>query len=211
MSDLLDAVDRLTKPSIEHHVQRTDKGEWVRVVSIEHPSLFDQLQDAGSGRTSAGSNKGKHERAPIDLDAAFLHAQYTTQVADWCRAIGVHPTRNVVSDLRAWYAATLKLNDFDPTGWRNVLAAWARTIKNHFDPPRKFEAEHPCPICGGSEHGDEFDGGAMKAIEVSYRLDDAGHPTGERALCRICRAVWDGGDAVRELADEMMEKRELTG
>lgn len=207
MTDLLDAVDTLTLPVIEHLAQRTDTGRWIKTVTIEHPALLHQLEDAGSGRTSAGSNKAAHERSPIDMQAAYLHAQYTSQVADWCRMVNVKPARVVTRDLRSWYAATLKINDFDPTGHQYILTAWARAIRTHFDPPKKFEADHPCPICGGQEHGNEFDGGAMKAIEITYRLDDTGRPTGERALCRLCKAVWDGAEAVRELADEMQEKR----
>jgi hypothetical protein len=210
MSDLLSAVDALTRSEIEHLAQRTDSGRWVKTVTIEHPALLVQLADAGSGRTSAGSNKAAHERAPIDMEAAYLHAQYTSQVADWCRMVNVKPTRNIIRDLRAWYAATLAVRGFDGTGYRAILTAWARTIRTHFDPPKKFEADHPCPVCGGSEHGNEFDGGATKAIEVTYRLDDTGRPVGERAVCRLCRAAWEGSDAVRELADEMREKREET-
>lgn len=211
MTDLLIAVDRLTQPRVEHVQQRTDTGAWVRTVSIEQPSLFQQLQEAGSGRTSAGSNASKHERAPIDLEAVFLHARYASVVADWCRIVGVKPTRDPQHDLRTWYAATLSDNTFNGTGYTSILTTWAHTIETHFDPPKKFEADQPCPICGGLEHGNEFDGGALRAIEITYRLDDAGYATEERALCRLCRAVWIGGDAIRELAEEMDEKRRAIG
>lgn len=208
---LLDVIDTLTKPRIEHIAQRTDTGHWIRAVSVEHPPLLQQLAEARSGRTSPGSNKAAHERAPIDMDAAYLYAQYTAQISDWCRMIGTRPTRDPITDLRAWYATTLHIRDFDGTWYRRILTGWEHTIRTHFDPPRKFEAEQPCPVCGGTTWGDEFTGGAMHAIEVTYRLDDHGQPTGERALCRLCRTVWDGGDAVRELAEEMHEKRSAIG
>lgn len=210
MHDLLAAVDDLTKPVIDHIAQKTDAGMWIRAVTVEHPPLLDQLREAGSGRTSPGSNRGKHERSPIDLDAAFMHAQYAAQIGDWCRMVGVKPSRSATESLRAWYAATRALNDFNGDGYQTILVRWAHTIRAHFDPPEKFEAKQPCPICGASTWGDQINGGG-RAIEISYRLTDTRDITGERALCRPCNTVWQGGDAVRELAEEMQEKRDRIG
>lgn len=205
MSDLLSVVDELTKPSIEHVAQKTDKGEWIRTHTVEHPGLFDQLRDAGSGRTHGGSGAAKHERAPLDLDALYMYAMYSAQVADWCRLRDVQYTRNPTVDLRAFYAATLADNTFDPHATTVILSRWVTAIKDHFDPPKKFEAIYPCPICGQSAFGNVIDGGG-RAIEIRYRVDDDGRVSDERALCRACETVWMGGGSVRELAEEQHEK-----
>ena len=210
MTDLLDVVDELTIPRVEHIPQRTDQGEWVRTHTVEHAALFVQLRDAGSGRTSAGSNASKHERSIVDVDALHLYAQYSAQVADWCRILGVAYTREPVHDLRAWYAATLHDNTFTTAAadaYRVILSRWVNAIREHFDPPRWEDSNLPCPSCGATMYGDAVNGGG-KAVRLMFRVDEnTGRTFGERALCRACGLVWLGYDSVMELVDEQKEKR----
>lgn len=205
MTDLLDVVDELTKPRVEHVAQRSDRGEWIRTHTVEHPALFVQLRDAGSGRTSAGSNAAKHERAIVDLDALFLYTDYAGQVVEWCRARRIAYTRDPMVDLRAWYVDTLHDNEFDPREYLSRLTRWAQAIRDHFDPPKWEDSNLPCPACGARFYGDAVNGGG-KAIRMMFRVDDDGRVRDERALCRACNLVWVGRGAIEELADEQHEK-----
>lgn len=206
MTDLLEIVDELTKPKVE----RVDSHR------LEHESLFDQLRNAGSGRTSAGSNAGKHERSLVDLDALHMYAQYSAQVTDWCRMWGVvirDPAtglldRNPSHGLRAWYKATLSDNTFTETAanaYQRILSRWATAIRDHFDPPKWEDSNLPCPACGARYYGDAVNGGG-NAIRMTFRVDDDGRVHDERALCRACNLVWVGRGAIEELADEQHEK-----
>lgn len=210
-ADLLDAVDKLTLESREHHAQLfklKDGPKW-RVHTVRVPSLLDQLRAAvhPSGEQSGTHGSAPDTRSVLDVEALHLLAVIGTQAHDWCRMAGIRRRRqDIAGNLRAWHAHTLALVGFDP-GWAvGQLRKWARQITEHLEPPKSFEAHYPCPICGTTEWGDRIGGGSQWPIEIRYRIDDDGAMRGETALCRACRVVWDSHAAVVELADEMHEK-----
>ena len=47
MTDLLDVIDELTKPKVEHVAQRTDGGEWIRTHTVDLPPLLQRMVEAG--------------------------------------------------------------------------------------------------------------------------------------------------------------------
>jgi len=208
MTDLLDVIDELTKPKVEHVAQRTDGGEWIRTHTVDLPPLLQRMHDAvwPSSNTDTSSSSSKHERSPLDVSALFEYAKMCAAIGSWCRILDVKPTRDPIKDLRAWYAATLKVNDFDTAWYLREVRKWKHTIEAHLDPPKAFEAKAACPICDTTGWGDPYNGGSSWPIEIRYRITDTGRMADETATCRACRTVWHGHDSVMELADELGER-----
>lgn len=206
MTTLLDAVDALTLPEVNHLAQKDDLGHWLKAVTVTHAPLLVRMREATfpSSNKTTGSASSASTRSLADLEAMHQYALMASQIGDWCRIAGVQPTRDPVHDLRAWYVTTLT-NTVD-TGWHTrKLHAWASVIRNHLDPPESFIAEHPCPVCHTTAYGNAVDGGDRYPIEVRYRKPDHGGMTDEHATCRVCRTTWVGHDAILELADELHE------
>lgn len=208
---LLEAVEALTKPVIEHMVQIGDDGKWLRAHTIEHPPLLRQIADAVtplSSVTGPGTPALPSERSPIDLHMLYEYSKIFSQIRSWCHKAGVPVTRpphvDVVADLDAW-AATRGRAEVEGF-YVKQLRKWADLIRDLLNPGESFEADYPCPVCGATEWGDFIMGGSTRAILVTYAKDDAGHIRNERALCRPCSTVWEGHEAVWELAGEQHEK-----
>lgn len=207
---LLAAVEALTKPVIDHVAQRTDSGRWVRTITVEHPPLLQQMHDAV---TPSGGNDGNSkiaspaERAVLDVTALYEYVKITSQIRDWVRIAGGTPDRDPIVNLQRWHMLTQAVPDFDGTGYTRRLHGWAHHIRAMLDKPRSFTIPGACPVCGATSWGDAINGGGTHVIKVEYRLDDDGQtPKDHSALCQSCRTVWDGHDAVVELADELNEK-----
>lgn len=207
MNTLLDAVDDLTKPEHQHIAQKDDSGRWLKAHTVTHPPLLQRMHDAvqPSSNRTAGSASSASTRSPIDLDALFEYAKMTSQIRDWCRIEGVVPHRDPVAALRQWYVARFARPEEDHAWYTRRLTGWARTIRDHLNPPETFTVRQPCPVCGAEGWGDQINGGDTWPIEVRYRLTDE-RMTDEMALCRPCKTVWEGADAVRELAEELDER-----
>lgn len=211
--DLLAAVHALTRPHVEHFTQKTDAGELVKIHSIEQPCLLEQLYAAvnPSNNKSAGSASLPSTRNLIDGDALFEYAKMAAAVKDWCRIVGITPTRNTTKDLDAWYVAfnAIPTEDDGPADWyRTELRRWASLIRNIMEPPKRFEITTPCPVCG-SETWTNPDGEQIRhPILVEYRVTPEGNPVRPRARCRAtdCEAVWDNLEAIEELGTELAEK-----
>ena len=204
---LLDVVDRLTKPVFEHVAQLV--GETWKVRTVEVPPLLHLFRDAvsPSSNRDTGSASMKSTRTPADLDAMFEFGKMVATAAGWAAEGGSTPTRDPVTDLRAWYAATLADNARDDDWYRRHLSGWVAIITTHLEPPNRFVLHRPCPVCAGTTWGDAINGGDLWPIEVRYRRDDNGHTSGHTASCRIpsCNTRWIGYDAVMELAEELNE------
>ncbi|MET0716395.1 MAG: hypothetical protein ABWY57_15930 [Mycetocola sp.] len=209
MTDLLEAVDALTQPVIEHIAQKSDTGKWLKAHTVTRPPLLQQMADAvtPSSNRTAGSAASADTRTPIDLGALFEYRKMAAQIGDWCRIVNIPPTRDAVTDLRRWYTARLAIADGEDRFYIRALTAWGNTIRNYLEPPESFVPEYGCPVCGATTWGDMINGGGPWPIEVKYRVDEQGITSDEVALCRPCRAVWEGHDAIVELSDEMKEKQ----
>lgn len=212
MSDieLLTAVDALTKPETRHMAQKTDAGAWIRIARIAHDPLLKQMHDAvwPSSNCDAGSASLKGQRSPADLEAMYEFAKMQSAINSWCWMVNVRPTRDPVTDLRRWYVAFTRQRDADAPWHARELRKWQAKIRRHLDPPAQFEADGGCPVCGATSWGDQLIGGT-RPIVIEYKIDDETQNTEDHvALCRACRTVWEGYDAVMELGDELKEKRD---
>lgn len=201
MDDLLDAVEALTKPTKTRVIQTNDAG--ITCTSdAETPSLLDQLQ-AAIKSSMGGSTSGASlafEGAPLNTTALFEAMKIATQIGDWCRNLGAPVTKNLATDIGAWYVATLARTAWDDSFHVMMLRRWAGTIASILDPPREKYLPDPCPKCGET---DFWKGGELFKFPliVRYRGDDPGMVDNGKATCRACEATW----SVRELAYELEE------
>lgn len=209
MTDLLDAVDALTKPRIEHLPQIDDDGKWLKAHTVEHPPLLVQLKEAvnPSTNTAAGSSSLASTRNLVDSDALFEYSTMTAAIGDWCHIIQSERTRDPVVDLRRWYIA-FNRTDSDPSFYLAELNRWAKLIRNILEPPKRMEVTTPCPVCDKRTWTDPEGNELLFPVVVEYKVPQDGEAIKPTALCRACDAVWKGFDAVKELAEELNEPEE---
>jgi hypothetical protein len=212
MSDLLDAVDALTKPQVTGVAQKNAAGRWIRVHEVKHDPLLTVIHDAvwPSGENNGGASTPANERLPLDSHMLYEYSKIASQIIGWAIEAGLRPTRNPIKDLEAWYVTTLADRNFDPSFRIGRLRGWEAHIRRLLAKSGKFTIEAPCPICGATAWGDMFNGGGLWPIKVEYVIEDDGRLTDHSALCQACRTVWEGHDSVTELADELNEKDEQT-
>ena len=147
----------------------------------------------------------------LDSEALYQFGQISSAIGDWCRIVGVVPTRDALVDLRRWYVAHTARTDTQDDWYIRELRRWAHLITAKLDPPRRFELEYPCPICGQSKYTDA-EGNELKfPVVVEYRDYGTAESIRPNATCRACTAVWRGEPSIRELGDEMTEKAAQTG
>lgn len=201
MTELLDAVDDLTLPrpvKVE-----TDTGHtW----ATEDP-LLTQLQEAVSSSLNSGSGSGgaAWTRNVLDSDALHQAAIITSTIGDWCRMTGATVTRDPITDLRAWYVA-FQTRDQPDGFYLTRLRSWANQIRAMANPPKTVEITSPCPVCGEGSYVNDLGERITNPLTLTYRPDDTNMWRNSKVLCRACQAVWTGGDAMEELADELNEK-----
>ena len=219
-NDLLDAVDALTKNQVEHFPQKADDGSWLKAHTVTLPPLLLRLaQSVTSSTGSGGRQSGSSPWAASMLDSESLYqfGQIKQAIGDWCRMVSVIPTREgdpdmrALTDLRQWYIAHTARTDTQDEWYIRELRRWAHLITSKLDPPRRFELEYPCPICGQSKYTDA-EGNELKfPVVVEYRDYGTAESIRPKALCRACEAVWRGEPSIRELGDEMTQKAAQAG
>lgn len=201
MTELLEAVDDLTLPK-PVKVQTDDGHTWAT-----EDALLVQLEEAVSSTINSGSGTGgsPSTRNVLDGDALHKAAIITSQIGDWCRIAGATVTRNPVTDLRAWHVAFLTLNEPDDFYLRQ-MKTWANQIRAMVNPPKTIEITAPCPVCGQGEYVNDMGERITNPLVLTYRPDDGNLWRGSKVMCRACEAVWQGGDAMEELSEELNEK-----
>lgn len=205
MTQLLDALEALTKPRRSKTVQTNDAG--ITCTSpVELPALLEQLENAilgsfGSDGGSSTSSPG-NERNMVDSDALFQFAKISTEVVDWCLTRKVKATRKPLADLAAWHAARTEEHAERDSYYTRRLESWAAMIENKLRPKKRLEITEPCPICGADKWVDA-EGEVMRfPVVVEYEADGgAGLMDGASAVCRnaSCQYVWAGGRELRQL------------
>ncbi|WP_138945264.1 hypothetical protein [Plantibacter sp. M259] len=222
MTDLLDAVQALTRTTVEHIKPSDDTGRplpthtcaqlcnGLSTHTVESPSLLVQLAEAvkPSTNTTAGSSSLAHTRNIIDGTALFHLAKISSAIRDWCRMAEVTPGHNPVTNLNAWYVAFTRY-DNDPE-WRiRELTKWARTITNILKPPVREELPYPCPVHHTDQWVDDMGNGGNHPLVLEYQRGEDGQVIDPRVRCRdaVCAVSWEGEDAMSELGDEVEEKR----
>ena len=206
MTDLLEAVDALTQPRKSKVVQ--EKGGITCTSPVELPSLLEQLQlsiQSSMGGSTSGASLA-FEGAPLNTAALFEAMKITSQIGDWCRGVKIIPTREPADDLRAWYVATLAINQSPEVETSHIrqLGKWANTIESLLDRPREKDLPDACPVCEASEwwkDGVRY----YRPLIIRYRPDE---PVGNAsAMCRACAETWNA----RELAFALEQKETETG
>lgn len=201
MTELNDAVDDLTLPK-PVKVQTDDGHTWAT-----EDALLVQLREAVSSSLNSGSGAGgsPSTRNVLDGDALHKAAIITSQIGDWCRIIGVTPTRDAVHDLRAWHAAFIGRDEPEEFYVRQ-MRAWAGQIRAMTNPPKTVEITAPCPVCGEGSYVNDMGERITNPLALTYRPDSDHMWKHSKVMCRACDAVWVGGDAMEELRDEINEK-----
>lgn len=198
---LLEAVDDLTLPR-NVKVETDDGHTW----ATEDPLLV-QLQEAVSSSIRSGSGAGgaPWTRNVLDSDALHQAAIITSQIGDWCRMAGVVATRDPVVDLRAWYVARLTATNPE-TFYLDQLRKWAAQIRAMVNPPKTLEITAACPVCGQGEYVNDMGENVRNPLVMTYRPDADNLDRSAKVMCRACEAVWNGGEAMAELRDELDER-----
>jgi len=201
MTDLLDAIDDLTKPQRQKFMQDTVDGGTV-MVSASQPSLLEQLNAAI--RSSMGASSGaalKSEGSILNTAALFEAIKINTAIREWCRMVDIRWTEKPWDDLRAWHVATLA-HPLHPDAEKfriGEMRKWANRITGMLDPPRERELDDACPMCEASTFwraGAEY----KRPLVVRYRSTDGQELVDNaRAMCRSCEAVWGARELSREL------------
>lgn len=201
MTELLDAVDDLTLPK-PVKVQTDDGHTWAT-----EDALLVQLRESVSSSLNSGSGAGgsPSTRNVLDSDALHKAGIITAAIGDWCRIVGATVTRDAVHDLRAWYTAFLTVNEPEDF-YLHQMRAWAHQIRAMINPPKTVEITAPCPVCGQGEYVNDMGERITNPLVLTYRPDDERLWYGSKVMCRACEAVWQGGDAMEELRDELNEK-----
>lgn len=209
---LLEAVEALTKPRVTGIAQKNTAGRWERVHQIKHEPLLTQMRNAvwPSGENNGGATTPASERIPIDSTMLLEYAKIASQITSWAVSLDLKPTRDPIRDLHQWYATITRERDWDPAWHIRRLRGWAHHIERLLEKPKSFIVEAACPICGATEWGNMFDGGGLYPIKIEYVIDETGLPQDHTALCQACKTVWEGREAVEELADELNEKGNLS-
>ena len=200
MTDLLDVVDELTL-SRPKKLETDDGFMWV----TEEPLLV-QLQEAVSSslRSGSGSGGAPWTRNVLDGDALHQAAVITATIGDWCRIAGAVVTRDPVTDLRAWHAKRLSARDPEAF-YLEQLRKWAGMIRAIVNPPKTLEILGACPVCKEQTYTNATGETVRNPLVMIYRPDTTNMHKAARATCRACDTVWQGDEAMEELADELKE------
>jgi len=204
MSDLLDAVDDLTKPQRQKFMQDTVDGGTV-MVTVCQGSLLEQLDAAirsNMGGTTAGSSDPA-TRSLANAAALMKMMQISSVIIDWARIHGAPITKgSPQTTLRAWYV-TFNGSPHSPeirAEHTKQLRRWAVQINAVLDPPREKDLPDACPLCGATEWWDPANGDKYsRPLVIRYRPADDGLVRDATGHCRACAKVWNA----RELAYEI--------
>ena len=197
MTDLLEAVDALTKPY--RHTMRDTDGE---TITGTLPPRFQQLAEAvaGSGRSGSGKGSHKSERSILDLDALQRWYDIRDELNQEAEKLGAKVSRDPAVTLRRWYIAAeaRTLTDTYSAEWTRRLTTWADWIDRKLHPPFQMEVNVPCPLCGERRYVNDND----DEVNAVLAEVDSRNPGGTeyRIWCRACEQVAHGIHAVREWA-----------
>lgn len=197
---LREAVNTLTRPTIDHIPQTDDDGHYLRTHTVVHEPLLVQLETAITSAIGNGGGGGSATGNVLNGEALYRTAIIRSAIGDWCHIAGIQQTRNMVTDLTRW------CDVFDgDTGFHiGQMRGWVNTIRNLLDPPKRVPVDVPCPVCKATKWANEDGDTSPNPVVFEYRPED---PIGTaRATCRACGIEWDDYEAVEELGEELAEK-----
>lgn len=200
MTDLLSAVDALTKPTTSKHMV----GDLLATVTL--PPLLEQLDEAirsNMGGTTPGGSDPR-TRNMVNAGAFMKACQISSQLGDWARSAGsVIVKQDMGATLTKWHAkfiGTPRSAEQEQSYIRR-MNGWAAQIIATLDPPKEADLPYNCPVCDASEfwfEGERY----YRPLVIRYRPADEGMVEKARAVCRACEATW----GVREIQYEIEKK-----
>lgn len=207
MSELSDAVDKLTLPREVSTLIKDEDGTWVGVHSEIHPPLLTLLIE-GTGESKGP--KSSEDPLPIDADALELWGQVRDMIRLWCKKLRVPFSDDLNDSVRVWYSAHADGVRSDRVGpgtdqdVTRMVEGWVRMVEQKFDPPVKREWKARCvgSVPTTDEDGEPIiaqcaarriilNGSEVFAIEVNV--------TEREARCRACGTTWSGMQGLAEL------------
>lgn len=181
-----DAVTLLTKPRTEYTTITDDEGKWLRVETVELPSLIETLLTIPGGTKNGGS---ADPGVPIDADALEIMAQIKEHLSLWSRHIRFDYSRhNLTESLASWHAAhtvAVRLGHMGLEAEQDMVRtveSWVRMIQRKFAPDKIDDLTDPCPLCGVRRV--IIDDNERFAVRINW--------TQVHAQCANCAAEWDG-------------------
>jgi hypothetical protein len=200
VTDLLDAVNALTKPTRTKVIR--DDGS---TVAVSHDPLLIQLADAitSSITGKAGNGGGQSTGNVLNSGALFQASQISSEIGSWCRLARARVIRgDMLGNLIRWRVAFAG-GPNEETYYTGVLRGWAGTIRGLLNPRGRFQVTEACVICKASTYKDAEDVDRPFPVVVEYDLAD---PKGTAvATCQACDEQWSGWDALKELGDELTD------
>lgn len=199
LTELLDAVDSLTKPAVLHHTIADSRFTCV----VYDTPLLDRLQnEIRFSLSREGSKSLPNQRVPINSGALMLFMRISSQITDWAHdaKATVHkgdPGRT----LRSWYVAWTQTEREagSVAGRVRLLTGWEASIRREIEPPRQKDLPDPCPSCGASEWWRDGESYPRPLVVESPRNPDRSLIDESTAHCRACDKRW----GARELAYEL--------
>jgi hypothetical protein len=206
VTELLDAVDELTKPVVSHFPQVGDDGKWLRAHTATFPPLLTQLEAAIISSTSGRAGGGDPAtRAVLNSGALFDFMRITSQIRDWCHIEKVATSKDAGADLRRWYVAFVvheKPHEFHI----RELHRWAGTIRTLLEPPRRVPVTAACVVCDALQWVDADGDTHPYPVVIEYHDGEPDILATATAICRACEKVWRGSRELRALRFEIDER-----
>lgn len=202
MTELLDAVDALTKPPVLHQTITDSRFTCV----VYDTPLLDRLESEIRFSLSREASKSlPGQRIPINSGALQLFMRISSQITDWAHGAKAtvykgDPGRT----LRAWYVAWVQVVRSDDAVAARVrlLHTWAGQIRRELEPPRQRDLPDPCPQCGASEWWRDGERYPRPLVVEPPRNPERNLIDESTATCRACDKRW----GARELAYELETK-----
>lgn len=217
MTDLLDAIDQLTKPytitvrDIHGNPTTDDTG---REVKVQQPARLEQLHDAiaSSGNTGGPNGASRAERSLLNAGALEQWTAYRDRINKAARDVNVTIHHDPSVTLRRWYVEVnaRTLTDAFTLEWAGRFTAWARDIDRRLNPPYQREVTSPCPFCGERKAIDKVNNEIVTAVIAECWRDTDGADTSWFIRCRFCGANGVTLTQVREWAYGIEQAEEVT-
>lgn len=215
LSELLEAINRLTKPNPVPLMQKeiAELGIAARMFKRTDPSLLDQLKAAIGSNIGEKGAAGRlaNERTPLDIAAFSLYDQIDGRIRAWMLDAGIRPSTkaNPGDILRRWYILYMQkqVEETDIHRHALVVERWVSAIEDILDPPTRQELTQACPKCERRwvTVGEGEETQSRSALWAVWRED----PDLSYATCVGCDTTWLGVGNMRLLRIQLDDKEKV--
>lgn len=208
LADLLDNIDKLTKPNTRKELQETVAGQPMKVVRLTLPALLTQLDEAIRGTIGIGGSASlPNERNMLDAEALYRSLLLKSQIAEWARDVKADVKPNdPAATLRAWYVKWVEKprENGHVKSFVSRTQNWIEQIEAILDPPRIRELPDRCPECEAFYWWNPRDKHKYAhPLIIEYKLSDGASMVEEASgKCRACETEW----GARQLAFELEQQ-----